>query len=427
MNREPQSVETKPVSASTLFWIFFRIACTSFGGFMAMISVVQNVVVERKRLMRHEEMLDGISLASLLPGPVAVNLVVYVGYRLRGALGALVSGIAAVLPSFVLIVLLSIAYFRWGQIPAVGRLFSGFIPAVTAIIVAAAWNMGRKSVTGWRELALAAAAAAVLLGIGGFFSTLGIILGAGLAGGLMFRPPRRASVAAAEAGSEERPGAAGDGSGTGAEPSTPAAPTAGGGRLHSALWLWGGNYAAASGVAPLLAFDSALVLKVFLTFAAMSLMLFGGAYVFIPLIQEIVVDGHGWVTQQEFIDAVAMGQITPGPVLVSAAFVGLKVAGLAGATAATLGIYLPSALLMVASSRALEWLRRSSAVQAALRGIRPAVVGMIFAAAVTVGATAPPVWISIALFVAALYVLLRWRVEAVWIIPPAGLIGLLVY
>jgi chromate transporter len=82
---------------------------------------------------------------------------------------------------------------------------------------------------------------------------------------------------------------------------------------------------------------------------------------------------------------------------------------------------------MVASSRALEWLRRSSAVQAALRGIRPAVVGMIFAAAVTVGATAPPVWISIALFAAALYVLLRWRVEAVWIIPPAGLIGLLVY
>ncbi len=422
MNKEPQPAAPPPVPIATLFWIFFRIACTSFGGFMAMISVVQNVVVERKKLMRHEEMLDGISLASLLPGPVAVNLVVYVGYRLRGALGALASGIAAVLPSFAFIVVLSIAYFRWGQFPAVGKLFMGFLPAVTAIIVAAAWNMGRKSVTGWRELALAVAASAVLLAIGGFFSTLAIILGAGLGGWLMFRP-RRASGPAKRPVEERRA----DGNGSEAAGSSPpAAPT--GGRLPLALWLWGAESAATTtGMAPLAAFDPALVLKVFLTFAAMSLMLFGGAYVFIPLIQEIVVDGHGWVTQQEFIDALAMGQITPGPVLVSAAFVGLEVAGLAGAAAATFGIYLPSALLMVASSRALERLRRSVGIQAALRGIRPAVVGMIFAAAVTVGATAPPVWISVALFAAALYVLLRWRVEAVWIIPPAGLIGMWVY
>lgn len=403
-------MNTPPVSVATLFWVFFRIACTSFGGFMAMISVVQNVVVERKRLMRHEEMLDGISLASLLPGPVAVNLVVYVGYRLRGALGALVSGFAAVLPSFVFIVVLSLAYFRWGQIPAVSRLFMGFIPAVTAVIVAAAWNMGRKSIAGWRELVLAVLAAAALLGIGGFFSTLGIILVAGVAGFLMFRS-RTAAAAAAGVQASEPPQAG---------PSKPS-----GGVLKAHLLLLGASPAA--GVAALFAFEPGLVAKVFLTFAAMSLMLFGGAYVFVPLIQEIVVAGHGWVTQQEFIDAVAMGQITPGPVLVSAAFVGLKVAGFAGAVAATLGIYLPSALLMVGSSRVLERVRRAAAIQAALRGIRPAVVGMIFAAAVTVGRSAPPVWISVALFAAALYVLVRRRVEAVWIIPPAGLLGMLVY
>lgn len=393
-------MSSPPVPLGTLFWIFFRIACTSFGGFMAMISVVQNVVVERKKLMRHEEMLDGISLASLLPGPVAVNLVVYVGYRLRGASGALVSGFAAVLPSFLFIVALGIAYFRFGQMPVVEKLFMGFIPAMTAIIVAAAWNMGRKAAAGWREVLIAAAAAAVLLGIGGFFSTVGIILAGGIVGWLWFRRSEAAAGHGAESGlSAVRPGNAR----AAALPLLPAA------------------------AAPLLALDPGLVLKVFVVFAGMSVMLFGGGYVFIPLIQEIVVDGQGWVTQREFVDAIVLGQITPGPILVSAAFIGLKVAGLAGAVAATVGIYLPPALLMAASARALERIKRSIAIKAALRGVRPAVIGMIFAAAVVIGRTAAPVWISVAIFATALYALVRWRVEAVWIIPPAGVLGLLLY
>jgi chromate transporter len=149
--------------------------------------------------------------------------------------------------------------------------------------------------------------------------------------------------------------------------------------------------------------------------------------VFIPLIQEVVVEGHGWVSQQEFIDAVAMGQVTPGPILVSAAFVGLKIAGLAGALAATLGIYLPSALLMIASSRVLEHIKRSAVIRSALRGVRPAVVGMIFAAGVVIGKTAAPVWVSVVIFAASLLALLRFRIEAVWIIPAAGGFGWLFY
>jgi len=389
----------QPVSLWTLFWVFFRIACTSFGGFMAMISVVENVVVERKKLMAHQDILDGISLASLLPGPVAVNLVVYVGYRLRGGAGALISALGAVLPSFAFIVILSIAYFRWGQVPAVSRLFMGFLPAVTAIIVVAAWNMSRKAIVGVSEGMIAAAAAAVLLGIGGFLSTLAIILGAGIAGWLLFRG--RVSRSAANP--------------------PPAKPRSAGLRAHAGLALL--VMASMSTAAPLFSIESGLLLKLFLTFAAMSLMLFGGAYVFIPLIQETVVQGHGWVTQQEFIDAVAMGQITPGPILVSAAFIGLKVAGLAGAVVATLGIYLPSGLLMIGCTRVLDRIKRSTAIQAALHGVRPAVVGMIFAAAVVVGRTAAPVWISVVIFAVALYALLRFRVETAWIISAAGLAG----
>jgi chromate transporter len=159
----------------------------------------------------------------------------------------------------------------------------------------------------------------------------------------------------------------------------------------------------------------------------MSLMLFGGGYVFIPLIGEVVVKGQGWLTQREFIDGVALGQIMPGPILVSAAFIGYKVAGLAGAGVATLGMFGPPALLMVGATRVLERVKRSPATQAVLRGVRPAVVGMIFAAVVIVGKNAAPVWMSAAVFAAALVALLRFRVDAVWIIPPAGVIGYFIY
>jgi len=404
MDVRPESTEmpAQRVSLSTLFWMFFKIACTSFGGYMAMISVVEREAVARRGLMRHEDMLDGISLASILPGPVAVNLVVYVGYRLRGGAGALVSALGAVLPSFSFILILSVAYFQWGQVPAVNKLFMGFIPAVTALIVSTAWNMGRKAVSGWREGVLAGAAAAALLAIGGFYSTLGIILIAGLAGWWWFRAANPPSGAVTDKA---------------AKPQSLQLST-----RTSLLLVQPWTLAV-----PFLTIDPGLMLKLFLVFASMSVMLFGGGYVFIPMIQEIVVNGHGWVTTQEFIDAIAMGQITPGPILVSAAFIGLKVAGFTGAVVATVGIYLPPALLMVVSTRALEFIKKSQAIRAALRGIRPAVVGMIAAAAFTVGGTAPHHWVSLLIFVAALVALMRLRVQVVWVIPAAGLTGLLLF
>jgi len=303
-------------------------------------------------------------------------------------------------PSFAFIVILSVAYFRWGQVPAVNKLFMGFIPAVTAIIVSAAWNMSRKSVAGVREGAITLAAFTALLGVGGFYSTLGIIVAAGSIGWLLFRETPGAPSKPDENPIKPRPG-------------------------------FNINALAVSTVplvgVPLWSLDPSLVSKLFAVFAGMSVMLFGGGYVFIPLIQEIVVSHHKWVTSQEFVDAIAMGQVTPGPILVSAAFIGLKVAGFAGAVAATVGIYLPPALLMVTSTHALERIKRSVAIQAALRGVRPAVIGMIFAAAVVVGRTSVPVRYSVLIFAVALYALVRWRLDAVWIIPAAGAVGWWLY
>lgn len=390
-------LQTDRISLSNLFWTFLKVGATAFGGFMALISIVENIVVERRRLLRHEDMLDGISLASMLPGPVAVNVVAYVGYRLRGGLGALVAATAVTLPSFVLITVLSYMYFRWGQIPAMQKLFMGFIPAVTAIIVNTAWGMSNKSISTLRETVILFAAAFVLLTIGGFFSTIAVIVGAGIVGWIFFNK---------ETGGGRR-----------TVQSSPAIQKSKLSLLAVAPFF----------VAPLGGFSAGLLAKLFLTFAGMSLMLFGGGYVFIPMIQEIVVNGNGWVTQTEFIDGIAMGQITPGPILISAAFIGFKVAGLAGALIATIGIFLPPALIMVVATNGLERIKYSPLIQAALRGVRPAVIGLIFAAAVVVGSTAVPHGVSVLIFVASMVALMQLKLDVIWIIPAAGLIGLVAY
>jgi len=373
---------------------------------MALISVVQNEMVDHKKLLKHEDMLDGISLATILPGPIAVNVVAYVGYKLRGGLGALVSAVAVLLPAFILIVLLTIAYFHWGQMPTVNRLFMGFIPAVTAIIFSAAWGMSHKTITGWAEASIALASGILLLWIGGFYITLTIIFSSGLIGWIWFRDDVNFNKTIRYVNKNKK---------------NPRKPRSGIGRNSLLLSL------APANVLPFLNLDFGILTTLFLTFAGMSVMLFGGAYVFIPLIQGIVVDGHGWVTQQEFIDAIAMGQITPGPILISAAFIGYKVAGLPGSVVATIGIYLPPALLMIAGTQALERIRQSIAIKSLLRGMRPAIIGMIFAAAVVMGMTASLTWVSILIFGASLVALLHWQVGVIWIIPVSGVTGLLLY
>lgn len=389
-------------SLSALFWTFLKIGSTAFGGFMALISVVQNYVVERRRLLSHEEMLDGISLATILPGPIAFNVVAYVGYKLRGPAGALTTTIAVTLPTFLLILILSYGYFTWGEIPSVNKFFQGFIPAVSAIIVATVWNMGRKTLKGLPEALIAAAACGLLIGIGGFFITLGVIVFAGAIGFVLFREPLEKSGLP--------------------EPDTNDTRKVSDKRLYSSTLL-----PALSTAAPFFSTDLLMAVKLMMTFGGMSLLLFGGGFVFIPLIQEIVVDGQGWVTHQEFIDGIALGQVTPGPILISAAFIGYKMAGLLGATAATIGIFTPPAVVMVVCAGYLERIKRSRVIKAAMRGVRCGVIGMILAAAYVVAATAQPNAISLLIFTAALLALLKFKLEVVWIIPGAGTLGLLFY
>jgi chromate transporter len=258
--------------------------------------------------------------------------------------------------------------------------------------------MARKTVVGPPELAIAAIACLLLAYQGGFYVTLIIIVGSGLIGWLSFAPLLDPSGAAIKDEPVRR-------------------------RKGARLLSLNAPLLAV----PFLALETGLAVKLFLTFSGMSVLLFGGGFVFIPLIQQIVVQEQAWLTPQEFIDAIALGQVTPGPILISAAFIGYKVMGLLGAVTATVAIFLPPALLMLLSAHFLMRARDSVAVRAILRGIRPAVVGMIAAAAWSIGTTAVPNWPSAVIFLAALIALWRLRLDVVWIIPFAGLAGLLLY
>ena len=406
---ESQQFKVSPsVSIGYLFGNFLKIGSTAFGGFMALVSVIENIIVDRRKLLTHEDMLDGISLASVLPGPVAANVVAYVGYRLRGGWGALATASAVLLPSFLLVVGLTMFYLQAGEVPAVHKVFAGFIPAVVAIIIAAATRMSKKAIKGWREVAIAGVAAILLKTIGGFYITLIVILAAGITGWILFRNKLPQDLV--------------DNSANKVKPISFAKVAIPLGVLAGILLL---------SVIPLPVAEDSLV-KLFTTFSGMSLMLFGGGYVFIPMIQEVVVNGYGWVTQAEFSNAIAMGQITPGPILISAAFIGYVVKGFVGALVSTVAIFFPPALLMVTLSHLLDNIKQSIVLQAALRGIRPAVIGMIFTAAIVVAQTAEMQTVelllaSLAILAASLVAIWKFRLEVVLIIPAAGILGLLLY
>ena len=386
-----------PVTLATLALLFLRIGCTSMGGFMAMVSMTQQVIVERRGLLPAADLLDGLALAMVLPGPVAINVVAYAGYRLRGAAGAAVAMLCAVLPAFLCIVALGTLYFRFGSMDAVRPIFRGITPVIVAIVLAAGCRLWRSTVHDWRQAALGVAGALFLSLVPGLATTLAVMAGSAAAG-----YGCRRAVAVPDAG-------------------RPAAPAAG---LPSAKPLHAALAAAALPLAWLLSLAvPAVLLQLTSVFAGMSLLTFGGGYVFIPLLQHTVVDSYHWLDAREFIDGLALTQLSPGPVMISSAFVGLKVAGVAGAAAASAGMFIPSAVLIVVASGAMQRVRHSAGVQAALWGMRAALAGMVFSAALGIARLAEPVWMSALLCVVALVALLRFRADAAWLVACAALVG----
>ncbi|MBL0309871.1 MAG: chromate efflux transporter [Bacteroidetes bacterium] len=383
---------------SELFWVFLRIGSISFGGFMALVSVVEKELTQKRKVLSSETILDGISLASVLPGPVAVNMVAFAGYELRGIRGAIISVVAVILPSFILIYSLSVAYFSYGHVPAIAKIFEGFIPAVMAIIASVVYDLSIKHIKHPFQVFLCLCSALLIYLVGGLFLTILIFLISGLAGKLFLDTP--SSVSADE---------------------------------KTIIWdkkkllnVLGLSVAILMGyvLIELLIPEAGIYLiykQILFLFSGLSLTLFGGGYVFIPIIQQLVVVKMNWLTVKEFTDGIALGQVTPGPILISAAFIGYKVAGLTGAVLGTIGMFMPSVLLTILGAQGYRHIRQSTFVKAMYTGIRPAVIGMIISAIAVIGKTATWNWLCVLIMASSFIAIVAFRINIIWVILASGL------
>ncbi len=388
-------------SLSYIFFTFLKLGATAFGGYMSLVAIVQKQLVEVDKKLKEEDLLDGISLTSVLPGPVAVNTIAYVGYQLRGVPGAIAAFAGIILPSFFLVIFLSWLYFSYGNIPAVKNVFSGITPAITALIVTVAIGMTRKTIKLPAQWTICLLAALLLILVGGFAVTFLLIIVSGIAGAFLFRQSPEQVLPGDEKIHFENKQLVISGVVL---------------LLLLCTLLWGGQYPGAPKDVQILS-----------TFSGISLTLFGGGYVVIPALHELFVENLNWLTSAEFADGIAIGQITPGPIFVTATFIGYKVAGVVGAFLATVAIFTPPAVLTVLLSRFVKILNQSSVVKAAMKGVRAAVIGMIFASAITIGQTITPSVVSAIIFAAIFIISLKYTISPVYLIIASGVAGFILF
>jgi chromate transporter len=373
------------VSLRQLALVFGKIGAIGFGGGVGMLALIRQEVVEKRRWIDDTELSTAVALGQMLPGPFVSNYAEYIGYRVAGIRGMVVSVVSLLLPGFLLILLLGYFYFRYGNVPLIQKLFTGIQPVVTGILAWATLSIGRANIRNWRTAVLALIAAAALFLRG---DVLLVIIGCGLLGIVFSRVSKLT------------------------------------GNLRNncllLLPLLAAAYQRPNTLPALLQRAGELAL----VFFKMGTVIFGGGFAAIPFLQHEVVELRGWLTSREFVDAVALGQLTPGPVAIMATFIGYRVLGIPGALIATLGTFLPSALMLLGLIKGYEKISSSPLIQAFLAGVLPAIVGLLFASTVFIARTALTGIAPALIAVLTLLLLIRFRIEPVWLIIGGALLGL---
>ena len=429
-----------------LFLSFLKIGISGFGGGFAVLSQIRHLVVQERRWLTEHDFVEALALGQSLPGTAAGNAVTYLGFRLRGWRGATVALSAFILPSMLMMILLAIFYDRFRALPRTDNLFHGFNAAVVALIAVTAWRMGKHtSSKPWQRVLIPLAFAAVIFLKA---TVVEIILISGLIGigiesfaerphprlerirsfagrrqqrirdRIALRKPRKPhrffGGYLTEAMAEERvrrmkkprSGQTKELKDDLVSPETTLSPN----RTLSGFFLPAIPFLAKFGLALSVSF-------IFLRIGAVT---FGGGYVMIPEIQNEVVSSHHWLTHQEFVDATALGQITPGPVLIMATFVGYRVAGFVGALFSTICVFLPSFLMTIAAGSSFRRFRTNRQMQAFLGGVAPAVTGLLAAAAWSVARSGIHSVVGVAMAVVIVVILIRYRPNAFWVLMGAG-------
>ncbi|MGA9753374.1 MAG: chromate efflux transporter [Acidobacteriota bacterium] len=396
-------------SLPSLMLRFLIIGAIGFGGGMAVIALMERDLVLKRRLLPAEEFLHGVGFSQLL-GPFAVNTAFFVGCRLFGPLGGLLCAGAFMVPSVLLVILLSWLYFAYHSIPSLQAAVQGVGPVVIALIVAAAWSLGRKALRSWPAVVVALLALALsLLKVNAVYvlataGALGLLTGNRRLGG--GSPPKAGGTGGGSVHKEEERG--------GGEPGMPQELPSRSPVLPIQAFTVPGASQAAAGTSL-----AALVW----TFLKVGLVFFGGGFVLIPILHQKLVTQLHWLNNREFLDGVAISNLTPGPIAVLATFAGYHLHGVSGALAATLALFAPAMALMTVLTLGYVRFKGNARFEDFLAGVSPAVAGLIVGAAVLLGPSALhglPGWALMAL---ALLLLLKFKVHPVFPLAAGALLG----
>ena len=365
---------------SELVRYFLRLGTLGFGGPVALVGQMERELVTERGWLTKDEMREVIAVCQSLPGPLAIQVGIFISYLRGGFWGAWAGGWAFIFPNFLIVAALGALYVHFGGLQPVTAIFYGVSPVVIALILHSCYRLARLGMEDALQWGIAATCFVVTVVLQSEVAVL--FLAAGVLGVLYYgtlwrRPPTTTALLIA----------------------VPAAPVA----------------------------NSTILGKLLLFFLKAGALTFGSGLVIVPFLQQGVVQEHGWLGEREFLVAVAIGMISPGPVVITATFVGYLVAGFWGAVAATVGIFLPSFLLILIAAPILRRHRANRNVQGFVKGAYAAAIGTILGACVLLGRIAVGDWLTILIGVVSLAVLFRWKVSNPLLMTVAAVIGLIAF
>lgn len=381
---DARATEAPRAPLRELALVFLRLGITAFGGPAAHIAVMENELVRRRRWLTHERFLDLLGAANLIPGPSSTELAVYIGYERAGWRGLVLGGTCFVLPAALMVGVIAWAYVRFGSLPALAGVLYGIKPVVIGVVVQALWGLGPKAVKRSWLLGAIGAAASVAAALG--VDALAVLLGAGVLTAIARR--------------------------------VTAAPEKHGFLFGPALTALGGT---AGGAAPV------SLITLFLTFLKVGAVVFGSGYVLLAFLRADLVDRLHWLTEPQLLDAVAVGQVTPGPVFTTATFIGYVVGGVRGAIVATVGIFLPGFIIVAVTRPLIVRLRGSALAAAFLDGVNVASIALMGVVTIQLARAALVDVPTTLIALVGAVLLIRWKVNATWLVAGAAVVGVLVH
>lgn len=363
--------------------MFLRLGVTAFGGPAAHIAAMEDECVERRGWVTRSEFVDLVGVTNLIPGPNSTELAIHIGYRYAGWPGLLIAGAAFIIPATVMVWVIAVMYVRYGTRPEVTAMLVGMQPVVLAVVAQAIWRLSKTVLRGPVSIGITLASVASIFAGVHELAVLGI---AAIAGALLVR--RITTV-----------------DHHGALPSLVGVPT-----------LWPSLWQASVFAAP-------TSLSVFGGFLKIGSVLFGSGYVLLAFLRTEFVERHSWLTEAQVLDAIAIGQVTPGPVFTSATFVGYLLAGHAGAASATLGIFLPAFFFVAISGPLVRRIRHSLRASAALDAITAASLALMFSVLVVMARPVATSVVGVGIFLLAASILIRTNIGAGWMLLAGALVG----